>query len=159
MIVLGDGISGVNAKNLKNEYTNKGWTVVNQDLNEGNGGWYVFIAYKTSSTANPYVQQNTLKWTRDSVNIIKKYGDSYTFDVTIENKSGNTEYYTLYNMPQWLSLVGSTVSDEINPLSTKVLRFQVNPLVPVGNYDFNLGVQGNNQILWLSTTHRPSPAT
>ena len=70
-----------------------------------------------------YVQQNTLKWTRDSVNIIKKYGDSHTFDVTIENKSGNTEYYTLYNMPQWLSLVGSTASDEINPLSTKVLRF------------------------------------
>ena len=94
-----------------------------------------------------YVQQNTLKWTKDSVNIIKKYGDSHTFDVVIENKSGNTEYYTLYNMPQWLSLVGSTASDEINPLSTKVLRFQVNPLVPVGNYDVTIGVQGNNQIL------------
>ena len=93
-----------------------------------------------------YVQQNTLKWTKDSVNIIKKYGDSHTFDVTIENKSGNTEYYTLYNMPQWLSLVGSTASDEINPLSTKVLRFQVNPLVPVGNYEVTIGVQGNNQI-------------
>ena len=53
VIVLGDGISGVNAKNLKNEYTNKGWTVLEQDLNQGNGGWYVFIAYKTSSTANP----------------------------------------------------------------------------------------------------------
>ena len=94
-----------------------------------------------------YVQQNTLKWTKDSVNIIKKYGDSHTFDVVIENKSGNTEYYTLYNMPQWLSLVGSTASDEINPLSTKILRFQVNPLVPVGNYDVTIGLQGNNQIL------------
>ena len=94
-----------------------------------------------------YVQQNTLKWTRDSVNVIKKYGDNYTFDVDIENKGGNTEYYTIYNMPQWLSLVGSTASDEINPLSTKILRFQVNPLVPVGNYDVTIGVQGNNQIL------------
>ena len=94
-----------------------------------------------------YVQQNTLKWMKDSVNIIKKYGDSHTFDVVIENKSGNTEYYTLYNMPQWLSLVDSEQSDEINPLSTKVLRFQVNPLVPVGNYDVTIGVQGNNQIL------------
>ncbi len=94
-----------------------------------------------------YVQQNTLKWTRDSVNIIKKYGDSHTFDVTIENKSGNTEYYTLYNMPQWLSVVGSSTSDEIAPLSTKILRFQVNPLVSVGNYDVTIGVQGNNQIL------------
>ena len=94
-----------------------------------------------------YVQQNTLKWTRDSVNIIKKYGDSHTFDVIIENKSGNTEYYTLYNMPQWLTVVGSSASDEINPLSTKILRFQVNPLVPVGNYEVTIGVQGNNQIL------------
>ena len=94
-----------------------------------------------------YVQQNTLKWTKDSVNIIKKYGDSHTFDVVIENKSGNTEYYTLYNMPQWLTVVGSSASDEITPLSTKILRFQVNPLVPVGNYDVTIGVQGNNQIL------------
>lgn len=94
-----------------------------------------------------YVQQNTLKWTKDSVNIIKKYGDSHTFDVTIENKSGNTEYYTLYNMPQWLSLVDSEQSDEVAPLSIKVLRFQVSPLVTVGNYDVNIGLQGNNQIL------------
>ncbi len=28
-----------------------------------------------------------------------------------------------------------------------MLRFQVNPLVPVGNYDVTIGVQGNNQIL------------
>lgn len=54
VIVLGCGISGLDAKNLRNEYTNKGWTVLEQDLNEGNGGWYVHIAYKTSSTANPY---------------------------------------------------------------------------------------------------------
>ena len=94
-----------------------------------------------------YVQQNTLKWTRDSVNVIKKYGEDYTFDVDIENKSGNTEYYTLYNMPQWLSLVDSERSDEVSPLRTKTLRFQVNPLTPVGNYEVTIGVQGNNGIL------------
>ena len=94
-----------------------------------------------------YVQQNTLKWTRDSVNVFKKYGDDYTFDVIIENKSGNTELYTLYNMPQWLSIVDSERTDELAPLSTKVLRFQVNPLVAVGNYDVTIGLQGNNQIL------------
>ena len=94
-----------------------------------------------------YVQQNTLKWTKDSVNVIKKYGDDYTFDVDIENKSGSTEYYTLYNMPQWLSLVDSERSDEVSPLRTKTLRFQVNPLTPVGNYEVTIGVQGNNGIL------------
>ena len=94
-----------------------------------------------------YVQQNTLKWTKDSVNVIKKYGDDYTFDVVIENKSGNTEYYTLYNMPQWLTLVDSERSDDVSPLSTKILRFYVNPLVAVGNYDVTIGLQGNNEVL------------
>ena len=104
------------------------------------------------NTSNPikwtaYVQQNTLKWTKDSVNIIKKYGDDYTFDVNIENMSGQTEYYTLYNMPQWLSLVDSKRTDEVQALRTKTLRFQVNPLVAVDNYDVTIGLQGNNEIL------------
>jgi hypothetical protein len=93
-----------------------------------------------------YVQQNTLKWMKDSVNVIKKYGEDYTFDVDIENKSGSTEYYTLYNMPQWLSLVDSERSDDVSPLRTKTLRFRVNPLTPVGNYDATIGLQGNNGI-------------
>lgn len=52
VMVLGCGTNGLDAKNLRNEYTNKGWTVVEQDLNQGNGGWFIYIAYKTSSTAN-----------------------------------------------------------------------------------------------------------
>jgi hypothetical protein len=94
-----------------------------------------------------YVQLNTLKWTRDSVNIIKQYGDDYTFDVNIENRGGNSEYYTLYNMPQWLTLVGSERTDDVAPLSTKTLRFSVSPLVAVGTYDVTIGLQGNNEIL------------
>ena len=93
-----------------------------------------------------YVQRNTLKWMKDSVNVFKKYGEDYTFDVDIENKSGSTEYYTLYNMPQWLSLVDSERSDDVSPLRTKTLRFRVNPLTPVGNYDATIGLQGNNGI-------------
>ena len=93
-----------------------------------------------------YVQQNTLKWMKDSVNVIKKYGDDCTFDVNIENKGGNTEYYTLYNLPQWLSVEGSS-AEEVSPLKTKVLRFHVSPLAAVGNYDVTIGLQGNNGIL------------
>ncbi len=94
-----------------------------------------------------FVQLNTLKWLKDSVNIIKKYGEDYTFDVNIENRGGNTEYYDLCNVPSWLSLVGSYYTDDIAPLKTKTLRFKVNPLVPVGNYDVTIGLQGNNEIL------------
>ena len=41
------------ANNLKNEYTKKGWTVLNNDLNRGARGWYIYIIWKTSSNANP----------------------------------------------------------------------------------------------------------
>ena len=41
------------ANKLRNEYANKGWKVLNNDLNRNAGGWYVYIIWKTSSTANP----------------------------------------------------------------------------------------------------------
>ncbi|MBR4263610.1 MAG: hypothetical protein IKQ48_03445, partial [Paludibacteraceae bacterium] len=104
-----------------------------------------------------YVKQNTLLWGKDSVNITKQYGEDYTFDVNIENKSGQTEYYTVENMPTWLSLVdgnglstfdfGLSTAFEVSPLKTQTLRFAVNPLVPVGNYEATIGVQGNKGIL------------
>lgn len=50
-------------------------------------------------------------------------------------------------MPQWLTLVDSESSDNIAPLTTKLLRFEVDPLVAVGNYDVTIGLQGNNEIL------------
>lgn len=53
------------------------------------------------------------------MNVIKKYGADYTFDIDIENKGGQTEYYTLYNMPQWLTLVDSERSDDVQALKTK----------------------------------------
>ncbi len=93
-----------------------------------------------------YCYLNTLKWTKDSVNIIKRYGDDYIFEVNIENRGGHTEYYTLYNMPQWLTLIDSNNADDIAPQKTKTLRFQVNPLVAIGNYNVTIGLQGNNGI-------------
>ena len=106
-----------------------------------------------------YVKQNTLLWGKDSVNITKQYGEDYTFDVNIENKSGQVEYYTVENMPAWLSLVdglnslssapspGERAGGEVSPLKTQTLRFAVNPLVPVGTYEATIGVQGNKGIL------------
>ena len=100
-----------------------------------------------------YVQRNTLKWAKDSVTIVKQYGDNHYFDVEILNRGGNTEYYALYNVPQWLTLVdalnGSPVetTGDLAPQSRKTLRFKVMPMVAVGNYDVTIGLQGNDEIL------------
>ena len=97
VIVLGCGISGLDAKNMRNEYTNKGWTVLEQDLNEGNGGWYVHIAYKTSSTANPYsdyitdICASTKKvdsFTSDGRTYHKAPTNNSKFDGDLNNGSG-----------------------------------------------------------------------
>ena len=100
-----------------------------------------------------YMQLNTLKWTKDSVTVIKQYGEDTYFNVDIVNKGSKTEYYTLYNIPTWISQVdaidGSPVetTGELAPQSTKTLRFWVKPLLSVGNYDVTLGLQGNDEIL------------
>ncbi len=129
--------SGIKARDLEGVMLN----ITVDKIHDMNGNESNPIRWTT------YVQLNTLKWTRDSVNIIKQYGDDYTFDVNIENRGGNSEYYTLYNMPQWLTLVGSERTDDVAPLSTKTLRFSVSPLVAVGTYDVTIGLQGNNEIL------------
>ena len=60
--------------NLRREYENKGWTVVNNDLNRNAGGWDVYIAYKTSSTANPETGYIT------DICASNKWVDSFTFE-------------------------------------------------------------------------------
>ena len=51
--VMALGVKSGKGNALKNQYRELGWTVLDQDLNEGAGGWDIYIAYKTSSTANP----------------------------------------------------------------------------------------------------------
>ena len=48
-------IGGTQAEtdDLKTQYQDQGWTVVNQNLNQGVGGDYIYLLYKTDSDANP----------------------------------------------------------------------------------------------------------
>lgn len=51
--VISLGTENGHGSSVIKEYRNKGWIVVDSDLNRKAGGWDVYIAYKTSSTANP----------------------------------------------------------------------------------------------------------
>ena len=51
--VMTIGAENGKGKTVRTEYENKGWTVINSDLNAGAGGYDIYICYKTSSTANP----------------------------------------------------------------------------------------------------------
>lgn len=104
---------------------------------------------KNGNTSDPitwqvYVHQNTLGWQKDSVNVIKSYGETASFDVAIENKGNTTEQFTIDKLPSWLTTEQS--EGELTPLSTKVIRFEVSKLAAVGHYDVNLALTGNNGI-------------
>ena len=51
VMVIGGTQAETNA--LKTQYENQGWTFVNKDLNQGAGGDYIYLLYKTDSDANP----------------------------------------------------------------------------------------------------------
>ena len=52
MVLGAEDSGGIN--NVAKQYREWGWTVVTSDLNGGGtGGWYIYVAYKTSSSADP----------------------------------------------------------------------------------------------------------
>ena len=91
-----------------------------------------------------YVHQNTLLWEKDSVNVIKDYGEEATFDVAIQNIGNATELYSVENLPTWLSM--DDTDGNLSPESQQVLRFHVADAVAVGLYDVTLTLVGNNGI-------------
>ncbi len=48
-------VFGSSSKNdaTLNQYTSQGWIKLAKDLNDGSGGWYIYLLYKTSTTADP----------------------------------------------------------------------------------------------------------
>ena len=104
---------------------------------------------KNGNISNPitwqvYVHQNTLGWQKDSVNVVKGYGETATFDVVIENKGNTTEQFTIDKLPSWLTT--EQAEGELTPQSTQIIRFEVSKLAAVGSYDVNLALTGNNGI-------------
>ena len=72
--VISLGAENGHGSSVIKEYRNKGWTVVDNDLNRNAGGWDVYIAYKTSSTANPATDYIT------DICASEKNVSSFTFD-------------------------------------------------------------------------------
>ena len=97
---------------LKEKYKNLGWTIVNKDLNTKAGGYYVYLAYKTSDSANPetgYITDIVASTANKST--LSKDGRTYTkvsaegFDGDL-NKNAGGEYIYLYYTTSRKSLSG-----------------------------------------------------
>ena len=86
-------------RNLRNQYTNDGWTVVNKDLNEAAGGWDIYLAYKKSTDANPETGYIT------DICTSTKNVESFTFEGRTYYKAPATNFNghfpLLHTQPLW----------------------------------------------------------
>ena len=100
--------------------------------------------YSKDITWSAFVQQNQLTWGQSEVKLLKEGANEVAFDVDIINSSGEIANWSLTDMPMWL-----TVEDEAGtllPLSQKSLHFTVAPSTPIGRYDAEIGLRGENMV-------------
>ena len=92
-----------------------------------------------------YVRQNNLLWKGDTeVSVEQQVGESTTFDVAFVNESGNSENWTLTNLPTWLT--ASATSGTLKAQLSKTITLTVNPSTPVGKYEQTIYLTGNDNI-------------
>jgi hypothetical protein len=91
-----------------------------------------------------YVNQNTLLWDSDPVNIVMQQGEKKTFTARITNIGAATVSYTIGNIPGWLSV--NSAAGNLQPLASKELTFTVAGGVNIGNYETAIELTSANNI-------------
>lgn len=95
-------------------------------------------------TWSAYVDRNQLKWQDNVINIVKKAGDAYSFEMPIANVGGSIINYSLGNMPSWLDATPS--SGSVNPLASEKIEFAVDPSLAVGSYDETIYLTNSDNV-------------
>jgi len=94
-------------------------------------------------TWTAYVNRNEVSWFAEGYNEIvdltKNSGETKTFEITLVNKGGKQQPYTINNIPSWLSLSKTTGS--IDPNTKTTIKATVDENVAVGEYLENLYLQ------------------
>jgi concanavalin A-like lectin/glucanase superfamily protein len=91
-------------------------------------------------TWSAFVRRNEVSWFvadgSQRVNIKKQANDAYSFEVTILNKGGKQQPYSIENIPQWLS--ASNTSGTLEPNSSETIEFNIAPELTIGQYSLDL---------------------
>ncbi|MDL2243349.1 T9SS type A sorting domain-containing protein [Bacteroidales bacterium OttesenSCG-928-J19] len=95
-----------------------------------------------------YVDQHSLKWDDDEVNLVIEEGTTESFKTTIVNNSGESVDYMIENVPEWLVL--DQLQGTLKPTTSKNITFSVAPGVNIGSYEASIAltdVTGIREIL------------
>ena len=92
-----------------------------------------------------YIKQNQLVWKDDTeVNVEKDNTNSATFEATITNESGKSEFWMLSGLPTWLS--ANAESGTLKAQQSKTITFTVSESLPIGKYEQIIYLTGNKNI-------------
>ncbi len=94
-------------------------------------------------TWTAYVKRNEVNWFAEGYNeiveIVKNGGEEKSFEITVLNKGGKGQPYTITNIPSWLKL--SETSGTINPDSKIIITATIDKELTSGEYLENLYLQ------------------
>lgn len=91
-----------------------------------------------------FVNLNTLKWSEEEVEMVIEQYESKSFTVQVSNNGGETESFSIDDIPTWLS--ASQTSGSLTPLSAKTITFTVAPGVNIGAYEATIMLTGTKGI-------------
>ncbi|PKH66898.1 laminin G [Flavobacterium sp. ALD4] len=94
-------------------------------------------------TWTAYVKRNEVSWFAEGYNeivdIVKKSGEEKSFEITVLNKGGKGQPFTISNIPSWLKL--SRSSGTINPDSKIIIMATIDKELTAGEYLENMYLQ------------------
>lgn len=91
-------------------------------------------------TWSAFVRRNEVSWFAEDgsqqLDIEKQSDDILSFELTILNKGGKQQPFTIENVPSWLS--ASELSGTLAPNSDRTIVFEIDPDLNTGNYSLDL---------------------
>ena len=95
-------------------------------------------------TWTAFVSQNPLAWQESTVGCTAKVTEGATLTATLVNKSGVAQSWTLSGLPTWLT--ADVDYGLLQPLAEQVITLNVSSSTPIGKYERNIYVKGNDGI-------------
>lgn len=90
------------------------------------------------------VNNEHLLWKSDPLEKQKKFGEKISFDIAFINRSGQTENFSIENLPLWLT--ASETIGTIAPLKSKTITFEVSEAQPVGSFEEVIYLVGDGNL-------------
>ena len=91
-------------------------------------------------TWSAFVRRNEVEWFAadgtQQLNIEKQTDENLSFEITILNKGGKQQPYSIENVPEWLS--SSDLSGALAPNSSSIIEFEIDSDLNIGTYSLDL---------------------